>query len=62
MVYAVLVGSSLYLEVKVVFSLSRNYRGIPAKGAGLMHNLARTLLPLDLREYRFISQRALAHP
>jgi len=31
-VYAVLVGSSLYLEVKVVFFFSRNYRGIPAKG------------------------------
>jgi len=29
--------------------------------AGLTHNLARTLLPLDLRGCYFISQGALAH-
>ena len=28
---------------------------------GPTHNLARTLLPLDLRGYYFISQGALAH-
>ena len=30
-------------------------------GGGPTHDLARTLLPLDLREYSFISQGALAH-
>jgi len=31
-------------------------------GAGPTHDLARTLLPLDLRGYYFISQGALAIP
>ena len=41
---------------------SNKHSGGPILYSGPTHDLARTLLPLDLRGYRFISQGALAYP
>ena len=53
---------SVLLRVcNVLYTNMKATGGVRGILSGPTHNLARTLLPLDLRGYRFISQGVSAH-
>ena len=51
----------VFIENWIKGAFSRTPLAHSGSGSGPTHDLARTLLPLDLRGYYFISQGALAH-